>query len=675
MKNLITLLLIILINYGANSLELTLPITIYENLSKSVNPIVGSSTLTIDREEFSSKTNNLFHEILEFNSGIKSRSIYGSSSSGSKTTLDIRGMGAQAKSNTLIMINGQRLNNIDMGEIDFPSIPIDSIGRVEIYKGNAATVLYGDGAIGGAINIITNPNFEEKNKNELIIKSGTFNKREYIYNNYHKFKSFSLNSNLNHFETDGYRDENESQQNNFTSQLIIPSNTGDHFLSLNVNEQIMSTPSDRGQDQLYTDRRGSDTPNDYISSEGTSILYTKKYKINSDSKLILSSSIRNKDSYSDLQTSASYPSYSETFTRNYQFTPRINQNLNLFNKTTNITYGLDLLYADYESKRKKNSTAIAKHTYNAWQTTLATYIQKNINLNDKLSIGAGIRSQRNSIGIGDFLNTAAPDYANWDVKHLTFLDNQINHAANIGFERKIMNLYKVYGRIGNGFRYPNIDDRIGGSGGTSLDLKTQKTNDIELGFKNESEKFSYNISTYVIDGKNELGYDSDGFVNININSTRRYGLEFSQNYKFNEKIKIQSDFTWAEAKYTSENQGSYATEFKNRDVPLVPQYSLDGKLIWHMNRFFKLTPSIKYQDGMRMESDDENFQETKIPRHFLTNLSLINKNDFYDFSLSIRNIFNEKYHNYAVASSSTNGTYNAYPEPGREITISLGFNF
>ena len=63
-----------------------------------------------------------------------------------------------------------------MGEIDFPSIPIDSIGRVEIYKGNAATGLYGDGAIGGAINIITNPNFEEKNKNELIIKSGTFNK-------------------------------------------------------------------------------------------------------------------------------------------------------------------------------------------------------------------------------------------------------------------------------------------------------------------------------------------------------------------------------------------------------------------------------------------------------------------------------------------------------------------
>ena len=54
--------------------------------------------------------------ILDQESGIKSRSIYGSSSSGSKTTLDIRGMGAQAKSNVLILINGQRLNNNQLAQ-------------------------------------------------------------------------------------------------------------------------------------------------------------------------------------------------------------------------------------------------------------------------------------------------------------------------------------------------------------------------------------------------------------------------------------------------------------------------------------------------------------------------------------------------------------------------------
>ena len=41
----------------------------------------------------------------------------------------------------------------------------------------------------------------------------------------------------------------------------------------------------------------------------------------------------------------------------------------------------------------------------------------------------------------------------------------------------------VFARIVNGFRYPNIDDRIGGSGGNSLMLNTQKTNDFEFGSK------------------------------------------------------------------------------------------------------------------------------------------------------------------------------------------------
>ena len=44
-------------------------------------------------------------------------------------------------------------------------------------------------------------------------------------------------------------------------------------------------------------------------------------------------------------------------------------------------------------------------------------------------------------------------------------------------------------------------------------------------------------------------------------------------------------------------------------------------------------------------------------------------------TLSINNIFDEKYHNYAVASSNTLGAYNAYPEPGREIILSLGTKF
>ena len=318
------LLFIIVISTNALSLEIIVPLNIYQPLSKTISTsITGSTNIIIDRKDLEKYENKPIHEILDLESGIKIRSYYGSNSSGNTTRVDIRGMGAQAKSNVLILINGQRLNNIDMSDIDFPSIPMESIDRIEIFKGNAASVLYGDGAIGGAINIITNPEISQKTVNAVITKIGTFNYKELVWNYSHRLDKYFLSTYFNHTETDGYRDENEQQQNNFTSELKYPGKKGDHFIAISFSEQIMGTPGDRSQDQLFTDRRGSDTPDDYINSEGGSILYSSDYKMDDYITFILNSSFRLKNSYSDLQ-STDYPSYSDTSLTNYQFTPRIN---------------------------------------------------------------------------------------------------------------------------------------------------------------------------------------------------------------------------------------------------------------------------------------------------------------------------------------------------------------
>ena len=667
--------IVILFNAKAFSLDVTVPVNIYQPLTKTYSKnIPGSTSIIINKNDLLDFKDSPIHEIINFLTGVKTRSIYGSNSSGSKTTIDIRGMGAQAKSNVLILINGQRLNNIDMSEIDFPSIPIESIDEIEVIKGNAASVLYGDGAIGGAINFITNPELENKNFNEVIYKSGTFNLREIIVNNSQNSEKYSLNTFFNHLETDGYRDENEQQQNNFTSEIRYVDDLSDHFISINYSEQIMSTPSDRSQDQLYTDRRGSDTPDDYINSEGGSLLYSINREIDDFTNFIINTSFRVKDSYSDLQ-STNFPSYSDTSLTNYQITPRIDSIKNFFGKIFNQTYGVDIQYADYKSYRKESKNVIPLHVYDAWQTSLSTYSQNSINLNNNTILGLGLRFQKSKIGISDNLDTSAPDYGGWQTEHLKYFDQETNYAINIGLDKLVNKKTTIYGRVGNGFRFPNIDDRIGGSGGTSLDLSTQKSEDMELGLKYVTPKFTSNISTFIIDNINELTYDTDAFENINIDSTRRYGLELETNNKFFDKISFSNNFTFVKAKYTSGDQGTYATDFKGNDIPLVPTYSLDSILKWKISKSLKLISNIKYQDDMRMESDDENFQDTKISSHFIANLSLNSKFGKYFGNISINNIFNEKYHNYAVASSSTVGTYNAYPEPGREIILSLGMKF
>ena len=627
--NITKLLFLSVLIFSTNvlSLEITVYVPAYEALSKTIStPIPGSSNIIIDRKDLEKYENTPIHDILNQESGIKSRSIYGSNSSGSKSTLDIRGMGAQAKSNVLILVNGQRLNNIDMSEIDFPSIPKESIGRIEIFKGNSASVLYGDGAIGGAINIITNPAISTKSINEVILKNGTFNYQEIIWNSFQKLNKYSLNTYFNHTETDGYRDENEQQQNNFTSQLRYPGKSGNHFFTINFNEQIMSTPSDRSQDQLFTDRRGSDTPDDYINSEGGSILYGLDYKLRDYITFILNSSFRLKDSYSDLQSTSS-PSYSDTSLTNYQFTPRINHVTSLFGKISKSIYGLDLQYADYKSYRKETKNATPLNVYDAWQATQSIYAQNSIYLTNFSTLGTGIRLQRNRIAIGDHLDTNAPDYAGWQEEHTTLSDQETNYAVNIGLDQTVNENTIIYGRLGNGFRYPNIDDRIGGSSGSSLHLNTQTTKDFEIGSKFLSDNFSSNVSTYIIEGKNELVYDTDAFENINMNSTRRYGIELNTKNKISDKLNFVNNFTFAKAKYISGDQGTYATDFKDNDVPLVPQYSLDASLEWKISEFTKITHSIKYQDDMRMESDDENFQDTKIPSYIISNMSITSKFD------------------------------------------------
>tara|TARA_Y100000590_G_scaffold403049_1_gene489323 strand:- start:755 stop:2785 length:2031 start_codon:yes stop_codon:yes gene_type:complete len=668
-------LLISLFSSSLFALDITLNIPIYEPLSKTSNTYIsGSSSFFITKSDLIKQENSPVHSILDQESGIKSRSIYGSNSSGSKTTLDIRGMGAQAKSNVLILVNGQRLNNIDMSEIDFPSIPRESIDKIEVIKGNAATVLYGDGAIGGAINIITDPTINYKYSNKIILKSGTFNSKEIIYNNKNNFKKYYLNTFFNHSETDGYRDENEQQQNNFTSELRYPGKKGDHFFAVNFSEQIMSTPGDRSQTQLFNDRKGSDTPDDYINSEGGSLIYSTDYKVDENIKLILNSSFRLKNSYSDLQ-SGSFPSYSDTSLTNYQITPRINHKSNFLSKKINYNYGVDIQHAEYKSFRKESENVIPLHIYDAWQSSQSIYVQQTTNISEKFNFGSGIRLQRSKIKINDELNTSAPDYAGWQTEHETYSNQENNYSFNLGADYQAKKSTNIYSRIGTGFRYPNIDDRIGGSGGTSLQLNTQKTQEFEIGLKYNKTNFFYNLSAYIIEGENELAYDTDAFENININSTRRFGIELITKNILSKKIQLKNNFTFAKAKYTSGNQGSYATDFEGKDVPLVPQYSLDSILEYKILDTLKLNYKIKYQDDMRMESDDENFQNSKIPSYIISNVDLFYKYNKFHSSLSINNILDDKYYNYAVASSSTVGSYNAYPEPGREIIFLLGFEF
>ena len=72
-----------------------------------------------------------------------------------------------------------------MANVSFSHIPLNSIERVEIVRGGSAATLYGSGAVGGAINIVTK---NDITNNSLNLSVGSY---------YTQKANFNLGTNLN----------------------------------------------------------------------------------------------------------------------------------------------------------------------------------------------------------------------------------------------------------------------------------------------------------------------------------------------------------------------------------------------------------------------------------------------------------------------------------------------
>ena len=141
----------------------------YTRLSSGLS---GSNITIVSKEDLKTQYGKNLPQILETYSGINVRRLY-DGVGGTNSSLDIRGFGEASKSNSLILVNGIRLNDIDMSNVNLSNIPIDSIERIEIIRGGSAGTLYGSGAIGGAVNIVTT-NDVLQNRGQLSF--GTYNR-------------------------------------------------------------------------------------------------------------------------------------------------------------------------------------------------------------------------------------------------------------------------------------------------------------------------------------------------------------------------------------------------------------------------------------------------------------------------------------------------------------------
>src|SRR5258706_1805597 len=181
--------------------------------------------------------------------------------------LDLRGFGITGDQNTLVLLDGLRITESDLESAQLSAIPLESIERIEIVRGGGA-VLYGAGASGGTINIITRRSRAGETRGDALARAGGFGTEEFRGGFSRQGEVFGGGVAASYEDTDGYRSNSRYRQRSGFGRLdaVLPS--GRAYLKMGVDEQRARLPGSLTEAQINADPRQTTTPDDWRERDG-----------------------------------------------------------------------------------------------------------------------------------------------------------------------------------------------------------------------------------------------------------------------------------------------------------------------------------------------------------------------------------------------------------------------
>ncbi len=645
--------------------------------------IAGASTSIITKEDIERAPQLTLPEILSREAGVQTSSFYGGVN-GAGTTVDLRGFGVTGPSNTLILIDGRRLNDWDLPGADLSAIGKNSIERIEITRGNSGAVLYGDGAVGGVINIVTKSSADLPPSARIEGAYGSFHANEAVVSANASSGPFSASLYGNALNSDGYRVNNRLQQQNGVGDFRYTTGEGSAFLNIAADNQRLRLPGDRridvtaGLDQYGNDRRGTDTPLNYANKQGAKATAGITRIFAPGMEFILDGGVRQKN-----QQAGFFQPFGEQFVDTTvtvgSITPRLNVNRDFFGLPMTVLTGVDLYKTIYQSDRSFAQGLPLIHQYNASQGMVAGYWQQTIGLLPTTTVSFGGRLQRNVTSVHDIYDPNAPQNASFP-QGGPLNRGENNHALHAGFEHRFSDSFAVFGRAARAFRVPNVDERIGNSPivfplqPPTFDLKTQTSEDMELGVKFRFQRLTVQASAYDMRLKNELHLDPVSFANTNFDPTRRRGIETIATFDVTDSLRVKSNLAYTDATF---REGPFA----GNAVPVVSRWTGSTALSWNiLQKSLVFDGVIRYASKRFLDSDESNHGTLMIPSAAVVDVRVGGEIDRFFWSFAVQNLFDRQYFDYGVDTSFTFlGTtflsYSLYPLPGRTFMARAGMTF
>jgi len=630
--------------------------------AESIHRVPSNVTvITSDEIKKSGATN--IPEILERQANIHMRSYSGNPS---QSLIDMRGFGGNSPfGKTLVLLNGKKLNRPDMASVNWIQIPVQQIERIEVVRG-ANSVLYGDAAVGGVINIITKKGSRDL-KTDVSVIGGSYGSHIERAGVSGSTGAFSFAATGENNSADGYRDH--SRFHSRGAGLNLSWDVEDTLaVSLETvwNKTDYALPGPLTQQQLAEDRRqhGTNTLNDDVVSEhmDASLSIGKNIGTGQDVELRLAYGAR--DIVSNMASWWS-PKFSSKDMKTFGFLPKYIFETDISGMKNKFIVGLDIYLEtldedNYQSKDRRVKTSQGESK----KESLGVYVRNELDISDHLILDVGARFERARIG-GEETTIAT---------HASLFDDEVTHRVNaidIGLTRLFGKQVQLFGKFSTSYRYPFIDEQIShsmvaGNNVFNSDLEAETGKNYEIGGRFHGDRFDGNIAFFQIDMKDEIIADST-WAQKNLGETRHQGMEISFSYKLDDAIYFYGSYNYHKA--TFEN-GDYS----GNEIPLVPNHQATLGLDLSLPYDFHLSPSARYVSASYMDGDEENSAE-KLGGHSVYDLHLRYQPDGYLFGdmkltgfLSLKNMFDKEYCAYGGY-----GSY--YPSPGREWSFGATLEF
>ena len=596
-----------------------------------------ASTRVIDRDDIERSAASSLIEVLNGKAGIQIRDTLGD---GNHAAISLRGFGDNAVNNVLVLVDGRRLNNPSLSGPDLNSVPLGNIERIEILRG-AGTVLYGDQAIGGVVNIVT----RRPSGNEAYIEStrGSHDLEAYRGHVSQEFGGgFSAFASGETRNTDNYRDHNDASYRDLFGRLRYDHDSGWLLYEYqNVDDELLY-PRSLTSAQRRADRKAS-TSNEWNNSKTDVHRIAGEQVLNRHWIANLDYSIRDSNGVGLISGSP----FSEG-TRVETISPRIAANWDNTYGRGEWLLGFDYLKSDYQAAYMlyPSLSSDAEQTQRDW------YTQVSQPLTDTLTLSLGYR------------------ISEVDDRHNGRTRSNNKDSSSVALGWQMSDQIHAFVKREDVLRWANVNENALVEPGIQF-LKPQTGESWETGIAWQDATQLYQASVYRIDLDDELLYAPYAFggwgANVNLDQTRREGLLLEAERQLNDRLRIGGQYSFTDTELrVGANKGN--------EIPWVSRHSaamhLDYRLIANLYGYLEAI----YTGSRYLANDDEQVMP-KEGGYTLFNAAVRYEYQDFNAKLRINNLTGKRYDSYASYSSWQAGNKALYPTPEEDIRLSVGYRF